>query len=332
MKVWDLHCDTLYQLRKAEKAGTPYSFEKNGRHISLEALKKGEYLLQSFACFVDLKEDGENPLKACMEEADIFYQLLEAHPEELMQIRTPEDIRALEKDGRIGAMLTMEEGASCLDDIRILRDLYRLGVRMMTFTWNYENGLAWPNHVPEKDEDPCSPVTDKGMKEKGLEFLAEMERLHMIADVSHLGDSGIMDMLRYAKRPFAASHSNARALCGHVRNLTDEMIRGMGEKGCIAGLNYCPMFVDPSYGSRDYRELKSTVQGLAWHARHMMNMGGEDLVALGSDFDGIDGDLEIPGAKEMPRMAEGFLKEGFTPREIEKIFYRNAMRFFEENL
>ena len=196
------------------------------------------------------KEDGENPLKACMEEADIFYQLLEAHPEDLMQIRTPEDIRALEKDGRIGAMLTMEEGASCLDDIRILRDLYRLGVRMMTFTWNYENGLAWPNHVPEKDEDPCSPVTDKGMKEKGLEFLAEMERLHMIADVSHLGDSGIMDMLRYAKRPFAASHSNARALCGHVRNLTDEMIRGMGEKGCIAGLNYCPMFVDPSYGGQ----------------------------------------------------------------------------------
>ena len=106
----------------------------------------------------------------------------------------------------------------------------------------------------------------------------------------------------------------------------------MGENGCIAGLNYCPMFVDPSYGSRDYRELKTTVQGLARHARHMMNVGGEDLVALGSDFDGIDGDLEIPGAKDMPQMAEGFLKEGFTPREIEKIFYRNAMKFFEENL
>ena len=86
MKVWDLHCDTLYQLRKAEKNGAPYSFETNERHISLEALKRGEYLLQSFACFVDLKEDGEDPLKACMEEADIFYQLLEAHPEELMQI------------------------------------------------------------------------------------------------------------------------------------------------------------------------------------------------------------------------------------------------------
>ena len=332
MKVWDLHCDTLYQLRKAENEGTPYLFEKNDRHISLEGLKKGDYLLQCFACFVDKKEDEGNLLAACMEEADVFYQLLEAHPEELMQIRTPEDIRRLETSGRIGAMLTVEEGGVCLDQAGILRDLYRLGVRMMTLTWNYENGLASPNLVPENDDEPCYPAEGKGLKEKGLEFLAEMERLHMIADVSHLSDGGIRDMLKFAERPFAASHSNARSVCGHVRNLTDEFLRGMGEKGCIAGLNYCPMFVDSDYGKKKTSDLRSTVHGLALHARHMMNAGGEDLVALGSDFDGIDGDLEIPDASKMERMAEGFLDEGFTSREVEKIFWKNAKRFFEENL
>ena len=301
MKVWDLHCDTLYQLRKAEKAGAPYSFEKNERHISLEALKKGEYLLQSFACFVDLKEDGENPLKACMEEADIFYQR------------------------RIGAMLTMEEGASCLDDIRILRDLYRLGVRMMTFTWNYENGLAFPNHVPEKDEDPCSPVTDKGMKEKGLEFLAEMERLHMIADVSHLGDSGIMDMLRYAKRPFAASHSNARALCGHVRNLTDEMIRALALKGGVMGLNQYPLFL---YNNA----TESRVEDYLAHIGHIRDVGGIDCIALGSDFDGIGRTCrpKMKGPQDYPKLANLLLDNGYTQDEVEKIFRKNAERVIRD--
>ncbi len=342
MKVWDLHCDTLHQMRKAENKGTPVSFEKNDLHISLERLKKGDYLLQCFACFVDLAKEGENPLKACLELADQFYRLLKQYPDDLMQICTPDDIRRLRNDGRIGAMLTAEEGAVCMGDVRVLRMLYQLGIRMMTLTWNYENGLASPNLVPDDDFLPCTAVTDKGLTEKGIEILEEMERLHMIADVSHLSDRGILDVLQRARRPFAASHSGVRALCGHVRNLTDEMIRGMGEKGCLVGLNYCPLFVDPQYNSERIEEdrrqglasprLRTTISDLARQARYLMNLGGEDIVALGSDFDGIDGSLEVSDAAEMQHMAEGFLAEGFTERETEKIFYKNAVNFFETNL
>lgn len=331
MKVWDLHCDTLSELRYAQNEGREALFEKNpSLQIDLEGLKKGDYLLQCFACFVNLGTDRKNPLAACLEMTDIFYELLEKYPE-LIQVRTPEDIQRLPGSGRIGAMLTVEEGAVCLDDVRILRDLYRLGVRMMTLTWNHENGLASPNNVPGDADTvwPCSPVTDKGLKEKGFEFIEEMERLHMIIDVSHLSDAGILDVLKTAKRPFAASHSNARSICGHVRNLTDEMIREMGERGCLIGLNYCASFLDPCM---DRSKVKSRVRFMVQHIRHIINIGGTELLALGSDFDGIEGDLEIASAKDLPRLADGLSREGFSEGEIEKIFYRNAMRFFTENL
>lgn len=331
MKVWDLHCDTLSELRYAENDGRSLSFANNDLQMDLERMKQGDYLLQCFACFVNLGRKNENPLVSCMEMIDIFYRLLDEYAEDLVMIRTPEDIRALPGSGKIGAMLTVEEGGVCLDDIRILRNLYRLGVRMMTLTWNHENGLAWPNSVPGNAYNvwPCSPVTDHGLTMKGFEFVEEMERLHMILDVSHLSDGGFWDVVKAAKRPFAASHSDARAICGHVRNLTDDMIRAMGERGCIVGLNYCASFLDPG---TDREHVKSRISDMAVHARHLMDLGGEDLLALGSDFDGIEGDLEVRGAQDMPKLADGLEKAGFTPRQIEKIFYKNAMRFFTENL
>ena len=330
MKVFDLHCDTLSELRYAENDLSPLDFRHNSLHMDLERMQKGDYLLQCMACFTNLAREEKSPLAACHEMIDIFYRLLEQYPQELMQVKSPQDIRQLKNSDRIGMMLTVEEGGGCLDDVRHLRNLYRLGVRMMTLTWNYDNGLASPNNVPSILYDgPCMPETEKGLKEKGIEFLEEMERLHMILDVSHLSDGGFWDVAKYAKRPFAASHSDARALCGHCRNLTDDMIRVMGQRGGLIGLNYCPSFLDPS---TDRDHVKCRICDIAAHARHIMNVGGEDILALGSDFDGIEGELELKGAQDMPLLAEGFEKAGFSQDLIEKIFSGNALRFFEENL
>ena len=328
MKVCDLHCDTLSELRYAQNRGEPIPFHKNHLHIDLEKLQKGDYLLQCFAAFVNGKKE-ENPLAACLQMVDIFYSLLAQYPQ-LLPVKTPEDVLALPDSGKIGAMLTIEEGGVCLGDLRHLRNFYRLGVRMMTLTWNYPNELAYPNNVPDTIHDtwPCSPVTDKGLTQVGREFIAEMERLHMIIDVSHLSDRGILDLLSLSTRPFAASHSNARAICPHTRNLTDGMIRGMGERGCLVGLNYCPSFLTHEEG----KEPVSTCKDLTRHAWHLINLGGEDLLGLGSDFDGITGSLELSDASALPRLADAFKKEGFTPRQIEKIFHGNALRFFAENL
>ena len=148
MKVWDMHCDTLAELRYAQQAGKPKSFLHNDLMMDLERMKQGDYLLQCMACFVHLEPEREkSPLLACLEEIDIFYRLLEQYPDDLMQVRTAADIQTLLTSGKRGMMLTVEEGGACLDSLGALRDLYRLGVRMMTLTWNFKNGLAEPNIV-----------------------------------------------------------------------------------------------------------------------------------------------------------------------------------------
>lgn len=212
MKVWDLHCDTLSELRHARLNGTPKNFEHNDLMIDLQRLKQSGYGLQCFACFVDLAAP-EDPMHTALQEMDIFHTLLAQYPDDLVWVRTGEDVKKLENDRRIGAMLTVEEGGTCHGDPAILRDFYRLGVRMMTLTWNHKNELAEPNVGPDYSEDtwPVAPNTTGGLTDRGVEFVREMERLHMIVDVAHLSDAGIRDVLQYSTRPFAASHSNARA-------------------------------------------------------------------------------------------------------------------------
>lgn len=330
MKVWDLHCDTLSELRQAQLSGTPKSFEHNDLMIDLQRLKQSGYGLQCFACFVDLGAP-EDPMHTALQEMDIFHNLLARYPDDLVWVRTGEDVKRLAGETRIGAMLTVEEGGTCHGDLAILRDFYRLGVRMMTLTWNHKNELAEPNVGPGYNEDtwPVAPNTTGGLTDRGVAFVEEMERLHMLVDVAHLSDAGIRDVLRHSTRPFVASHSNARACCPHVRNLPDDLLRAMGEKGCLIGLNFCPAFLDDG---PDRHHLTSRVEDMARHAKYILNLAGEDCLALGSDFDGIGGKLEIAGAQDMPRLAEGLCKAGLTETQVEKIFWDNAARFFAENL
>ena len=292
MKVWDLHCDTLSELRKAEHAGRPKSFAQNDLHIDLEKLQKGDYLLQCFAAFVNLgdKTPGADPLVTALEEIDQFKRIMAAYPEKIAPVYTAADIRRNAAAGKISGMLTIEEGAG--------------GVLV--------------------------PQTEKGLTGKGFEFLAEMERMHMIVDVSHLSDKGFWDIVEHGTRPFAASHSNCRALAPHTRNLTDEMIRALSERGGIAGLNYYAPFLDtdPTHPEN----CRSTVELIAKHAAHYKQVGGAQMIALGSDFDGIDGPHQLENAAFLPLLADALRKEGFTEDEVEGIYYRNAMRFFEENL
>ena len=334
MKVFDLHCDTLSELRHAQQRGEAMSFARNDLHIDLEKLEQGDYMLQCFAAFVNLADPtpGADPLVTALEEIDIFKRIMEKYSDRIAPVYRPEDIRKNAAAGKISGMLTIEEGDCCKGSLGVLRRMYELGVRMMTLTWNHENELASPNVVPGAGTDaiwPCQPNTETGLKEKGYEFLAEMERLHIIADVSHLSDKGFWDIAEHSTRPFAASHSNCRALAPHCRNLTDEMIRVMAEKGGLVGLNYCSGFLD----DQPRPELcRSTTALMAKHAAHFKKVGGIEILGLGSDFDGIGGRLELDSCAKLPLLADALQKEGFTEDEVEAIFYRNAQRFFEDNL
>ena len=285
MKVFDLHCDTLSELRYAEEAGQPKSFAENDLQIDLKKLQKGDYMLQCFAAFVNLARPGQDPLVAALEEIDIFKRIMAKYSDFIAPVYQPEDLRKNAEAGKISGMLTIEEGGCCKGSLGVLRLMHELGVRMMTLTWNHENELASPNVVPGADTDtiwPCQPNTKTGLKEKGFEFLAEMERLHIIADVSHLSDKGFWDIAEHSTRPFAASHSNCRALAPHCRNLTDEMIRAMAERGGLVGLNYCSGFLD---NQPEESLCRSTVALMAKHAAHFNKVGGIEIIGLGSDFD-----------------------------------------------
>ena len=328
MKVWDLHCDTLSELRRAEKNGTPASFAHNDLHIDLEKLQAGDYMLQCLAAFVNLADPtpGADPLVTALEEIDVFKRIMAKYPDRIAPVYTAADIRKNAEAGKISGLLTVEEGGCCKGSLGVLRRMYELGVRMMTLTWNHDNELAAPQANPG---GPLAAQTQRGLTETGFAFLAEMERLHMIVDVSHLSDRGFWDIVEHGTRPFAASHSNCRALCPHTRNLTDEMIRVMAEKGGLVGLNYCSGFLD----DQPRPELcRSTTALMARHAAHFKQVGGIEIIGLGSDFDGIGGKLEMGDCSKLPLLADALRKEGFTEDEVEQIFFRNAQRFFEENL
>lgn len=193
-----------------------------------------------------------------------------------------------------------------------LERMYKDGVRLMTLTWNYPNEIGFPNGM------------EGGITEKGREIIKAMESLHMIVDTSHLNDEGTREILMTCHVAPMASHSDARAVTGHRRNLPDDLIRLFGEKGGLIGLNFANHFT----GTEDVTTLDNIVR----HARHIRDVGGIDVLALGSDFDGIEPKLELKDASEMGRLAEALKKGGFKEEEIEKIFWWNGERYLEDVL
>lgn len=333
MKIIDMHCDTITELHdRRVKEGSTDTLKKNFLHIDLDKLKEGNYMLQNFAIFQSLKKH-EKMFEDSIKYIDYFYQEMEANKDYICVVRTYEDIIRNEKEGKMSALLTLEEGAEAEGKLEFLRTYYRLGVRMITLTWNYENGIGYPNfHYEEgKTSDMKSRNTIDGLTEFGISFIEEMERLGIIIDVSHLSDAGFYDVLRYTKKPFVASHSNAMHCCNHCRNLTDDMIRRLSERGGVTGINFYPYFLDEVAPEEDRKEYASIEKILA-HIKHIKKIGGIQCIGLGTDFDGIEGDLEIKDASYMQMLVDRLEKAGFTPTEIEAICYKNVLRVYKEIL
>lgn len=334
MKIADMHCDTLLELFKKKVNSEPYGILHSDLHIDLKKMEKSDYLVQNFAIFAHMEQlKGKMELpEYAFRIADLFFTEMRKYPNRIGIIRSYDDIVENEKAGKMSALLSMEEGAIFEGKVEYLRIFYELGVRMATFTWNFANELAFPNRVVLEGEHLGTFVreTENGLTETGYEFLAEMERLGMIVDVSHLGDKGIYDVIAHAKKPFVASHSNARAVCGHARNLTDKMIRGIAEKGGVIGINYCPAFLRDKENWGDPRKV--SLDDVVRHIRYLISVGGIECVGLGSDFDGTNISFEINNAGDMSLLEQKLRQEGFSESEIEKIFYRNVMRLYKEIL
>ncbi|MCI8969760.1 MAG: membrane dipeptidase [Lachnospiraceae bacterium] len=346
MKIADMHCDTISEIWESRKqsaspkGGSPQQLSRNDLHIDIRKMKKAGYLLQNFALYVDLKK-GLDPFEYVMELIDVFREEMGKNKSDIGVIKTYDEILANERQGKMSALMTIEEGGCCKGEIGNLERLYQLGARMMTLTWNYPNELASPNlflknELSGKSAEKGSTLkndegfnlfdSSKGLTEKGFFFIQRMEELGMIIDVSHLSDAGFWDIVQHTKKPFVASHSNARALCGHCRNLTDDMIRAVAGRGGVIGLNFYGCFLNETNDSH------SRVARMAAHARHMLHVGGSGCLGLGSDFDGISGELEIQDCSQMQKLVDGLERANFTGTEIENILWRNVMRVYREML
>ena len=332
MKVVDMHCDTLSALLSAKRQGKNFDFENSDTQISLSKMQAGDYLLQNFAIFVNLGET-DSPLPEALEMILLFESEMEKHADLIRPVRSYADIEQNQADGVMSALLTGEEGEITMGNPDFLYFLYKLGMRMMTLTWNYENSLGFPNVRLDKKASASSDryclSQNKGLKEQGIVFLEEMERLGMIIDVSHLSDAGFYDVLEHTTKPFVASHSNARALARHPRNLTDEMIRALADRGGVAGINYFDAFVKDRV---DGKAALSLCRDMVAHMKHMKQVGGIGCIGLGSDFDGFGSPVEMKDCSGMQLLADEMSREGFSTGEIEAVFSENVLRVYKELL
>lgn len=384
MKVIDMHCDTLGGLLSRKEAGDSISLRHNDFHVDLERMRESHYLVQNFAMFVPLRPE-EDPWERMCAMYQIYQEELERNQDILAPVLRYEDIARNEAAGRLSSLLTVEEGGVCKGEVEKLRELHKMGVRMITLTWNFDNEIGHPNfddglkgkmkeameawraceegmtqqgqqgmaqqgqqHMAQQeqlrqaereetrraaqaayDAYMHTPNLTGGLTEKGKELVAEMERLGIIPDVSHLSDAGFIDVLSVTKKPFVASHSDARAVCPSVRNMTDDMIAKLSERGGVMGLNFCADFLEEKpLGEKN----PGTIAAVVRHAKHIVNVGGIDVLGLGSDFDGIPTHGELPGAQSMGLLWDALHDAGFSEGELDKIFYGNVLRVYKDTL
>lgn len=303
----DLHCDTL---SRAQAMGKTNLQSDPDLTADLRRLSEGGALAQFFAVWMP----PEKEKMACSDEEyiDLLITLLEKNLRDTFRpAQNAQDLETSIRDKVLSAVLALED-CRYITDLSILEALHARGFRSFGLTWNSPNAIGFPN-----SRDPVR--MQQGLTPFGMEVLEWLSEKPAIIDVSHLSDGGFWDVVKRSRKPFLATHSNARAITPHPRNLADDMIRALAEKGGVMGLNFCCRFLgeDPN---------KNRLEDHIAHLNHIKNVGGEDVLALGSDLDGISGELAIPDTSRMPRLFEALRKAGWSMRQIEKFAYKNALR------
>ena len=318
----DLHCDTLYA---AWRKGVEDIFQMDGAMADVSKNARGGCRLQLYAIFMPPTEEKQEfshpyPGDDAYIEAlhHIFLRTAQKHSDVFASAGNMRDVERNAAEGKVSGMLSMEEGRAVRGSFDRIRTFYEMGIRVMGLTWNHANCFGYPNSADAKE-------MQKGLTAFGKEAISCMEEIGMLIDVSHLSDGGFWDVVKLSKRPFIASHSNCRALNPHPRSMTDEMIRALADRGGLIGLNFYPHFL-----TQDPEERKSTIDDLARQLRHRIQVGGLGCAAIGTDFDGISGELEIGSADRMPDFFDALAQRGFTSHELEQICWRNVERVFRD--
>lgn len=303
ISVFDAHCDTISRIRyKGE------SLFRNTGMVELEKTSKAfDRYCQFFALFTDIKWPGHSTYD---QQLAYFHQQMTEHSEYVIHCRNRGGAQSANKQGKAAAFLTVE-GAELLDcSLQQLEKAAADGVVAINLTWNHANDIS----------GSCRENSDQGLSTLGRSFVRRMQELDILVDVSHLSDRGFWDVIELAEKPIIASHSNARGICDHARNLTDEQIAAIIKNQGIIGLNFFRDFIGGDFNFDTVRR----------HLDRILELGGAKQAALGGDWDGCDTIEALPNITFIKDLYEYLLGHGYSEDLLCDIYYDNLMRVVRE--
>lgn len=335
-------------------------------HISLDKARRGNLGAEFFSIWVDPETNQGHFAKHTFDLIDSVYEQAARHPDRMMMAFSTGDIERAHREHKLAALMGIEGGHSIENDIHLLRDYYRLGVRYMTLSWSNTNEWA------DSSGDINDPKVQhhNGLTDFGKQVVLEMNRLGMMVDISHVADKTFWDAIATTKAPVIASHSSARALVNAPRNMTDEMLQAVAKNGGVVQVNFFNGFIDEDFRKAvdaqakdqaaavqkyldqmkaegkevNYIEVdrierewmakipRPPLKSLIDHIDHIAKVAGVDHVGLGSDFDGVSGATPagIDSAADLPKITQALLDRGYNAEDIKKILGGNLMRVFRE--
>jgi membrane dipeptidase len=362
--VVDTHADTPQRFLD-ENFDIGNADPKDNGHISLDKARAGNLGAEFFSIWVEPSYKGQFAHRA-VDLIDSVYEQAARHPDRIMMAFSVDDIERAHKQKKLAVLMGIEGGHAIENDIRLLREFYRLGVRYMTLTWSNTN--EWGDSSGDIDDPKVEH--HHGLTDFGKQVVIEMNRLGMMVDISHVADKTFYDAVATSRAPVIASHSCARALTNAPRNMTDEMLRALAKNDGVVQVNFFSGFVDEDYRKatsalakdRDAAVEAFVAQHKAegktvtyveydriereWAAKvprppfkslidqidHIAKVAGVDHVGLGSDFDGVSGATPagIDSAADLPKITQGLLDRGYSPEDIRKILGGNLLRVFRD--
>lgn len=306
--VFDLHCDTIYN--HLENGVDLY--ENNG-HVDIVRMREGNYLAQVFAIWVAPGKGWETVRKM----AQVLWKWKSDYSNYIALATTGTEILKAKMEGKIAGILGIEGLRPFEGEVERLKEIYEFGVRVLGLTWFDSNEFAGSSNPKDK-------LGNYGLTAKGIELVKVANKLGMVIDVSHASDRTVVDVARYSSRPFIASHSCAKKLREHERNLSDELLKLIALRGGVIGVNYHTGYVS------DKPRRMVRISDVIEHIVYISKVAGIDHVACGSDFDGSHPPDDLSGADRVKVLARMLLKRGFSLRDVRKIMYLNALRVFTD--
>ena len=363
--IVDTHADTPQ--RFLDEAFDIGSTDPNDiGHISLDKARRGNLGAEFFSIWVDPQTNQGNYAKHSFDLIDSVYEQAAHHPDRMLMAFSTADIERAHREHKLAALMGIEGGHSIENDMHLLRDFYRLGVRYMTLSWSNTN--EWADSSGDIDDSKVQH--HNGLTDFGKQVVLQMNRLGMMVDISHVADKTFWDAIATTKAPVIASHSSSRALVNAPRNMTDDMLKAVAKNGGVVQVNFFNGFDDENFRkaveaqakdqsaaiqkfiddqkalgkSVDYVEVdrierewmakipRPPLSSLIDHIDHIAKVAGVDHVGLGSDFDGVSGATPqgIDSTADLPKITQALLDRGYSASDIHKILGENLMRVFRD--